>query len=100
MEDRTFVEWDKDDLDALGILKVDVLGLGMLTCLRKAFELTEQHYGLSFRAVPQQKHEEENKRAASLDCSLLPCGGGPGRGVTVNIDCAVYPYVFPGTCER
>ena len=45
MEDRTFVEWDKDDLDALGILKVDVLGLGMLTCLRKAFELTEKHYG-------------------------------------------------------
>src|SRR6185312_2165308 len=50
MEDRTFVEWDKDDLDALGILKVDVLGLGMLTCLRKAFELTEKHYGLSFRS--------------------------------------------------
>ena len=38
MDDRTFVEWDKDDLDALGILKVDVLGLGMLTCIRKAFE--------------------------------------------------------------
>ena len=36
MPDRTFVEWDKDDLDALGILKVDVLGLGMLSCLRKA----------------------------------------------------------------
>jgi error-prone DNA polymerase len=50
MKDRTFVEWDKDDLDALGILKVDVLGLGMLTCLRKAFELTEKHYGVSFRA--------------------------------------------------
>ncbi len=44
MDDRTFVEWDKDDLDALGILKVDVLGLGMLTCLRKAFDLVEQHY--------------------------------------------------------
>ena len=41
MEDRTIVEWDKDDLDALGILKVDVLGLGMLTCMRKAFELAE-----------------------------------------------------------
>jgi error-prone DNA polymerase len=50
MDDRTFVEWDKDDLDALGILKVDVLGLGMLTCLRKAFELTEKHYDLSFRS--------------------------------------------------
>ena len=36
MADRTMVEWDKDDLDALGILKVDVLALGMLTCIRKA----------------------------------------------------------------
>ena len=45
MPDRTFVEWDKDDLDALGILKIDVLGLGMLSCLRKAFDLAERHYG-------------------------------------------------------
>ena len=37
MPDRTVIEWDKDDLDAMGILKVDVLGLGMLTCLRKTF---------------------------------------------------------------
>jgi error-prone DNA polymerase len=51
MKDRTFVEWDKDDLDALGILKVDVLGLGMLTCVRKSFELAERHYGLSFRTI-------------------------------------------------
>jgi|RhiMetdeSRZDD1v2_1073273.scaffolds.fasta_scaffold00227_31 error-prone DNA polymerase len=55
MDARTHVEWDKDDLDALGILKVDVLGLGMLTCIRKAFELAERHYGLSFRLpAPQQ----------------------------------------------
>jgi error-prone DNA polymerase len=45
MGDRTFVEWDKDDLDALGILKVDVLGLGMLSCVRKALDLMEKHYG-------------------------------------------------------
>ena len=45
MEDRTVVEWDKDDLDALGIYKVDVLGLGMLTCLQKSFDLIEKHYG-------------------------------------------------------
>ncbi|MCC0033345.1 MAG: error-prone DNA polymerase [Brucellaceae bacterium] len=43
MEDRTVIEWDKDDIDALGILKVDVLGLGMLTCIRKAFSLLESH---------------------------------------------------------
>jgi error-prone DNA polymerase len=45
MPDRTFVEWDKDDLDALGILKVDVLGLGMLSCIRKGLDLVEKHYG-------------------------------------------------------
>ncbi|MFN3659128.1 MAG: DNA polymerase III subunit alpha, partial [Pseudolabrys sp.] len=46
MADRTFVEWDKDDLDALGILKIDVLGLGMLSCLRKALDLVQRHYAL------------------------------------------------------
>ena len=41
MEDRTFIEWDKDDIDALGMMKVDVLALGMLTCIRKAFDLLQ-----------------------------------------------------------
>ncbi len=45
MDDRTVIEWDKDDLDALGILKVDVLALGMLTCIRKAFALIGAHHG-------------------------------------------------------
>ena len=44
MEDRTVIEWDKDDLDALGLLKVDVLGLGILTCIRKAFDFLREHY--------------------------------------------------------
>ncbi len=44
MEERTVVEWDKDDLQELKILKVDLLGLGMLSCLRKAFEMIERHY--------------------------------------------------------
>jgi len=48
MDDRTFVEWDKDDLDALDILKIDVLGLGMLSCLRKALDLVDKHYGERF----------------------------------------------------
>jgi error-prone DNA polymerase len=47
MEDRTFVEWDKDDLNDLKILKVDVLALGMLSCLRKSFEMMRTHYGVS-----------------------------------------------------
>ena len=55
MEDRTVIEWDKDDLDALGLLKVDVLGLGMLTCIRKAFALLKAHYGkeISLGTVPR-----------------------------------------------
>ena len=44
MPDRYMVEWDKDDLDNLKILKIDVLALGMLTCLAKAFKLLENHY--------------------------------------------------------
>jgi len=46
MERRTFIEWDKDDIDALGIMKVDVLALGMLTCIRKAFDLLDAHKGI------------------------------------------------------
>jgi error-prone DNA polymerase len=56
MEDRTVIEWDKDDLDTLGILKIDVLALGMLTCIRKAFALIETHYGrkLDLATVPAE----------------------------------------------
>ncbi len=43
MEDRTVIEWDKDDIDTLGILKVDILGLGMLSCIRKSFDLLQEH---------------------------------------------------------
>ncbi|HXB91828.1 MAG TPA: hypothetical protein VNU72_06050, partial [Puia sp.] len=46
MEDRTNIEWNKDDIDALGFLKIDVLALGMLTCIRKAFDLAKAQYGL------------------------------------------------------
>ena len=56
MEDRTTIEWDKDDLDTLGILKIDVLGLGMLSCIRKGFELLERHYGrkMDLATVPAE----------------------------------------------
>ncbi|ODT26781.1 MAG: error-prone DNA polymerase [Kaistia sp. SCN 65-12] len=57
MESRTIVEWDKDDIDALGILKVDILALGMLTCLRRSFELLHQHYGRDV-TLPQLMAEE------------------------------------------
>ena len=56
MKDRTIIEWDKDDIDTLNILKVDVLGLGMLTCIRKAFDLMRDHEARDLRiaAVPQE----------------------------------------------
>ncbi len=56
MDDRTFIEWDKDDIAALGLLKVDVLALGMLTCIRKAFDLIKLHEGktLTLATVPRE----------------------------------------------
>ena len=49
MADRTVIEWDKDDLDAMGLLKVDVLALGMLTAIRKSFDFISQRKGFAFR---------------------------------------------------
>ena len=56
MADRTVIEWDKDDIDTLGILKVDVLGLGMLTCIHKALDLLRDHEGedLTIATIPQE----------------------------------------------
>jgi error-prone DNA polymerase len=55
MEDRTCIEWNKDDIDAMGFLKIDVLALGMLTCIRKAFDKAKQHYNLDLTLanIPQ-----------------------------------------------
>lgn len=55
MEDRTNIEWNKDDIDALGFLKIDVLALGMLTCIRKGFDLAKKHYNkdLTLANIPQ-----------------------------------------------
>ncbi|MGZ8509772.1 MAG: error-prone DNA polymerase [Chitinophagaceae bacterium] len=55
MEDRTCIEWNKDDIDALGFLKIDVLALGMLTCIRKAFDTAKENYGLDLTLanIPQ-----------------------------------------------
>lgn len=56
MEDRFFIEWDKDDIDALRMMKVDVLALGMLTCIRKAFDLMRMHENtdLDLASVPRE----------------------------------------------
>ncbi|HEX2083263.1 MAG TPA: OB-fold nucleic acid binding domain-containing protein, partial [Xanthomonadaceae bacterium] len=54
MADRTVIQWEKDDLESLGLLKVDCLALGMLTCIRKAFDLVERHrgYRLALDTIP------------------------------------------------
>lgn len=59
MKDRTNVEWNKDDIEALGFLKVDVLALGMLTCIRKGYDLIKHHYGRCFTLnnIPQDDPE-------------------------------------------
>lgn len=67
MEGRTVVEWDKDDLDALGILKVDILALGMLSCIRRCFDLLRAHYGIDLdlaRVPPEDPAVYEMLQAA------------------------------------
>ncbi|WP_374385036.1 error-prone DNA polymerase [Dongia sp.] len=55
MADRTIIQWDKDDLDAVGLLKVDILALGMLSCIRRAFDFIHQVYGKRYNlaTIPQ-----------------------------------------------
>jgi len=62
MPDRTFIEWDKDDINALGLMKVDVLALGMLTCIRKSFDLLRQH-GLDDLTLATVPREDEDTYA-------------------------------------
>lgn len=60
MQDRTFIEWDKDDIDCLGLMKVDILALGMLTCIRKSFDLMREH-GLGNYELKTIANEEHPK---------------------------------------
>ncbi|WP_315782483.1 MULTISPECIES: error-prone DNA polymerase [unclassified Bradyrhizobium] len=60
MDDRTFIEWDKDDVDALSMMKVDVLALGMLTCIRKSFDLIVDHKGRRY-VLSDIKSEDDNE---------------------------------------
>jgi error-prone DNA polymerase len=60
MDDRTFIEWDKDDVDAMRMMKVDVLALGMLTCIRKCFDLIANHKGKRY-ALADIKSEDDDE---------------------------------------
>lgn len=59
MDDRTFIEWDKDDVDALSMMKVDVLALGMLTCIRKCFDLIDQHKGRRYELSDIKSEDDD-----------------------------------------
>jgi error-prone DNA polymerase len=59
MADRTFIEWDKDDIDELKLMKVDVLALGMLTAIQRSFKLIERHYGRTFDLVSVPREAPE-----------------------------------------
>ncbi|MGB7432731.1 MAG: error-prone DNA polymerase [Ahrensia sp.] len=59
MEGRTFIEWDKDDIDELGILKVDVLALGMLTCIAKCFAEIKRHYGQTYTLASVEQEDAQ-----------------------------------------
>jgi error-prone DNA polymerase len=59
MEKRTFIEWDKDDIDTLGLMKVDVLALGMLSCLRRGIDLLRTHYGENYTLATLPKEDPE-----------------------------------------
>ncbi|MBD1426851.1 error-prone DNA polymerase [Sphingobacterium arenae] len=70
MEDRTNLEWNKDDLEALGFLKVDVLGLGMLTCIRKGFDLIKKHYGRELELTSMKTDDPQVYAMISLADTL------------------------------
>jgi error-prone DNA polymerase len=63
MDERTFIEWDKDDIDTLGLMKVDVLGLGMLSCIRCGFDLLKTHYRKDYAlaTIPPDGTEDAHK---------------------------------------
>ena len=67
MDERTVIEWEKDDLESLGLLKVDVLALGMLTCLRKGFDLLRSHYNVHRDLSIQDEDEETYKMIRRAD---------------------------------
>src|SRR6202043_3304531 len=58
MDDRTFIEWDKHDIDTVGLMKVDVLALGMLSCLRRGLDLLKNHSGKEYSPAPVPKKDK------------------------------------------
>ncbi|MDO8978705.1 MAG: error-prone DNA polymerase [Afipia sp.] len=68
MDDRTFIEWDKDDIDTLKMMKVDVLALGMLTCIRKCFDLIADHKGKRFELADIKSENKDSSKVFDMLC--------------------------------
>ena len=68
MDDRTFIEWDKDDIDTLKMMKVDVLALGMLTCIRKCFDLIDDHKGRRYQLSDIKAENKDNGPVFDMLC--------------------------------
>ena len=71
MADRTVIQWDKEDIEALGLLKIDILALGMLTAIHRCFDLIQQHQGvkLCMQSIPK-----EDKATYDMLCSADSVG--------------------------
>ena len=97
MENRTVIEWDKDDVDAMGMLKIDCLGLGMLTCIRKALDFINEEgtKGLEEGTEGQRDKETKEMNAASLHDSLNKKSGAAATSPSVPL--SLCPSV-PSSC--
>ena len=85
MDERTFIEWDKDDIDTLGLMKVDVLALGMLSCIRRGLDLLQAHYGKDYSLATLPEEDRGGLRdavARRLDRRV------PGREPRADVDAA------------
>ena len=68
MDDRTFIEWDKDDIDTLKMMKVDVLALGMLTCIRKCFDFIADHKGERYELADIKAENKDSSEVFDMLC--------------------------------
>ena len=68
MDDRTFIEWDKDDIDTLKMMKVDVLALGMLSCIRKCFDLIDDHKGRRYELADIKSEDDDSPEVFDMLC--------------------------------
>jgi error-prone DNA polymerase len=75
MEDRTVIEWDKDDIDAMGMLKIDVLGLGMLTAIRKAFDVLEERGELGNWGTGELGYRDSTKEVDHGEAAFISGSG-------------------------